>query len=165
MTYRLFFKCTSTTFTFHKPLHFENHFLLSQLFPHSVAWLIKSNICWIVKNLALKCRLKTKFTHVFSAISPSRWPKTSKNICFSTMERSPTVATSVASQPSVLLSWRRTCWFTVERSLSTANNATTPAQQLVPSRHTCSHIQERNLTVVLNVSTPAQEPVTSRHTY
>ena len=104
-----------------------------QLPPNLALWLTKP---WI-ENIEWKCRLKTNLTHVIIAISPSRWPKTSKRTCFSMMERSPTIATSVATQASVLLMWESTCWFTVERSLSFAHSANTPAQQLVTSRGTC----------------------------
>ena len=123
-----------------------------------------SNTSW-TKNIEWKCILKTNLTtHVFSAISPSRWPKTSKRICFSMMERSPTVATSAPSQPPVLLSWKGICWFTVERNLSVANSATFPAQQQVTSRDTCLPIQEKSLSLANSVNTPAQQQVASRHT-
>ena len=81
-----------------------------------------------LKNTPWKCRLKTIF--------PLRWPKISKRTCFSTMERSPTAATSAVTQLSVLPCWKDTWWFTVERSLLFANSATTPAHELVPSKRT-----------------------------
>ena len=109
-------------------------------------------------------RRKTNLSHVFSAISPSRWPKTSKR-----MERCPTVATSAATQTSGLLGWNNTCWFTVDchqslfdsylknftakldwlvhsgENLSFAYSATTPSHKFVTSRHTCQPIQGKAL--------------------
>ena len=54
------------------------------------------------KLIKWKCRLETNLTHVFSAISPLRWPKISKHTCFSMMWRSPMVATNAVTQPRLL---------------------------------------------------------------
>ena len=136
----------SITFTFcQKQIHLQKLFF-SYSSTLLTDWSI--NTSW-TKFTPWKCRLKTNLTHVFSAISPSRWPKTSKRTCFSMMERSPTVATSAATQPSKLLIWKATCWFTVERNLLFANSATTPPQKPVPSKDTCEPIREKNLSVQL----------------
>ena len=116
------------------------------------------------KIAKFKCKLNTKLTHVFSAISPLGWQEISKRTCFSMVEQSPTVATSVTTQPSVLLSWKATCWFTVDKSLSIANNAATPAHKLVTSRHTFGHIQEESLSNAHSVNSPAQQRVTWKGT-
>ena len=47
-------------------------------------WFSKTS--W-TKNKSRKCRLKIYFTHVPSAISPSRWPRTSKRTWFSMMKK------------------------------------------------------------------------------
>ena len=100
-----------STFTFSKA---------AQLWKTFVQLSLHENIC-----------TRPYFCVQFSPISPSRWPQTSKRTHFSMMERSPTVATSVAIRASKLLVWKPTCWFTVERSLLFATSATTLAQQLV----------------------------------
>ena len=97
-------------------------------------WL--SNTRW-PRNKPWNYRMKAKFTHVLSAISSLRWPNTSGRICFSMMERSPTIATSAATQAPVQLMWKNTCWFTVVKSRLFARSAIIPAQSLVTSRHTC----------------------------
>ena len=106
--------------------------------------------------------LKTNPTPVFSAISPSKWQKTLKCTNFSMVERSPTVATSVATQASKLLFLKDTCWFIAERSLSIANNATTPVQQLVISKTTCGYIQGESLLAANSVTSLAHQPAPSR---
>ena len=103
------------------------------------------------KNQPWNCKLKTNLTPVFSVISPSRWPKTSKCTCFSIMERNPTVAISVAIHASVLLIWKDTYWFIVERSLLVACSVTTPAHKLVPSKNTWQPIQEKLISVAHSV--------------
>ena len=116
----------------------ENESFLSSVIPQ-----LSSQIDWTTHSdlrtkIRWKCNLKTKNTHAACAISPSRWQKTSKHTCFSMMERSPTVAISVAIQASV----KDTCWFTVERNLMLAHSATTPVQKLGTSGGTFIHIQE-----------------------
>ena len=118
---------------FQKQLHIGKHFFCLQL---SLNFVACCNTSW-TQITPWKFRLKTNLTHVFIAISPSRWPKTSKCTCFSTVERSLILATNAATQPSVLLIWKSTCWFIVERSLSFAKSAITPAHKLVISRSTC----------------------------
>ena len=59
----------SLTFTFQKKF-FGIHFCCLQLSPNS-----KSDTSW-TKNKPRKSRVKTNISCVFSAISPSRWPKT-----------------------------------------------------------------------------------------
>ena len=137
-------------------LHLGKHFYCLQLSPNFAPRLIKNNTLW-TKNQPWKCRLKRNFTHVFNAISPSRWPKTSKCTCFSMMERRPTVATSAATQASKLLSWKDTCWFTVGRSLLFANSATTPAHKLVAWRDTCRPIPEKNLSIAHSAKMPSKQ--------
>ena len=139
------------------------NFYCIQLSLNFVSRSIKNNTLW-TQNIQWKCRLNTNLTHVFSAISPSRWPKISKRTCFGIVERSPTIATSAATQPSVLLSWKATCWFTVERSLSFANSATIPAQQLVTSRDTGWPIQAKSLSAAHSATIPAHKQLLSKHT-
>ena len=77
------------------------------LWCHSITFTFQNGST--LEIISANFRRKMNLSHVFSAISPSRWPKTSKR-----MERCPTVATSAATQTSGLLGWNNTCWFTVD---------------------------------------------------
>ena len=122
-----------------------------------------NNTSW-TNYLRWICREQKNLTHVFCAISPSRWPKILKCTCFSMMDKRPTVAISAATRPSRLSIWKPTCLFIVERNLSIAHSATFPAHMLVPSRDTCLHIQERSLLFANSATTPADKLVTWRNT-
>ena len=132
------------------------------LWCHSITFTFQNGST--LEIISANFRRKTNLSHVFSAISPSRWPKTSKR-----MERCPTVATSAATQTSGLLGWNNTCWFTVDchqslfdsylknftakldwlvhsgENLSFAYSATTPSHKFVTSRYTCQPIQGKAL--------------------
>ena len=83
-------------FHFSKKLHFD--FFCPQLPPNFLPSYIEQ------QRLTIPQWKWSKVTHVFNAISPSKQRKTSKCTCFSIKERSPIVATSAATQASMLQS-------------------------------------------------------------
>lgn len=113
-------------------IQFHDAIPLLSLFKNGFTWeMVSANFsCTLIFSLRLikdhmlnlkltqKFRQKTNVTHVFSALSPSRWPKISKRTCCNMIERCPKVATSAATQTSGLLGWNNTCWFTVDRPQS-----------------------------------------------
>ena len=94
-------KVDHITFTFLKSISIGNSFWFwcLQLSP-SFGGRSTSKVQWNNK----KCKLKTKITHVFSAISSLVQLKLSRSICFSMMVRRPTVATSAITQTPILQS-------------------------------------------------------------